>query len=88
MVCCDITNAQFGVSKETALEGGNLPVHRSIACHLVVVVTNYSQVTSHHTSPPLGGAGLSSHFNLVPPGGAGLGNHFNIFTIFTMINNI
>ncbi len=46
--CCDITNAQFGISKETALRGGNLAVYWTIAHHLVVIVTN--SVRWHRTT--------------------------------------
>ena len=46
-VCC---SHQLGISEETALWGGNLPIYWVLSCHLVVVLTIRSDV-SHHTPP-------------------------------------
>ncbi len=62
LLCGDITNDQLGISEETVVWGGNLPIYWDISCHLVVVLTNLGQVCHTTLSPTGGGASLGGYF--------------------------
>ncbi len=58
VTCSDITNTLVGISGETARWRESLALFSTQCCHLSSSGSVFTAGVSHHTPPPLGGAGL------------------------------